>query len=180
MATDIILSPEEKAWFEKKLERKFPGNTVNPGFVCGYCMALSEKEKPDDIARALYDRANKALMPDMTGLTMSLVPGKEKEWIDFADKNTKDAYSACCVKAVMLIGAGLDKGMSPEEADKEADELGLTGMQMSMITGAVGYYHPRGDEFRCWWNLKISDKQGPEANLKGNVLNPAVLHVSQK
>jgi len=165
---------------ELHLERKLASDEIQAGFVCGYCMALESDGRLDDTGRALRDRANKVLMPDMTGLVMSLIPEKEKEWVEWANNNTKDAYSACCVKAVMLVSAGLDKGMTPEEAANETDKLGLTGNQMSGVVHAVSYYHPRGDEFRRWWNLRVGGKQGTEANKKGTTLNPAVITVKER
>jgi len=109
---------------------------------------------------------------------MTVKEGFEKEYETYVGKN-QDGYGNACIVAGALIGKGLDDGLSPELAEKEMfkkdNELGgLTGFMMGCVASALARFHPRGDEYRKYFNgvFGVSEKQA-----KGGVVNPAILTI---
>jgi len=107
---------------------------------------------------------------------MKVLKGKEKEWGATRLANTNDPYSAIVIVGVLIVGDALDEGKSPEEADKELTEydLGLTGFQAGAIAQLIHKFHPRGVEYKEWWNNLWSDKPYK------NVINPALISLKSK
>jgi hypothetical protein len=112
-----------------------------------------------------------------------IIKGKEKEWRGFKERNSKDGYSACCIKAIEIVGDDLDRGKTPKEAmnSEEIYGLGLTGFMAGCVASSISHYHTRGEEFRRWWNKDIQlGDEGNKANKEGGVLNPALLNIGVK
>lgn len=106
-------------------------------------------------------------------------PELKDEWREYADKNTQDFYSAGVVEASILVGKALSDGKSPEESERAMDELdGLTGFQAGAVASTISHFHPRGEEFRKFWNRKhMSEQEAEEAT---GVVNPAIFTISPK
>jgi len=114
--------------------------------------------------------------------TMTVKPGLEKEWREAREKNTKDGYSAQVVKVTELCCDALDEGLSPNDAcDKAVKNSGITGFMAGCMAQWVSYFHPRGEEFRKWWNIdnQIRD-EGEKANKGKGTLNPALISIQTK
>lgn len=100
--------------------------------------------------------------------------GLEKEWEEAVNKN-KDPYSRAVVGVTVSVCKLLDEGKSPAEAEKEGIKgFGITGFQAGCMAQWIVYFHPRGEEFRKYFN-----KQFGVENKKG-VVNPAILEFSPK
>lgn len=116
-------------------------------------------------------------MKDNEKLTVK--PGLEEAWEKSVAKN-QDIYGHGVVEATSLVGAALDdQATSPEQAMKACYDLGLTGFMAGCMAGWIAHFHPRGEEFRRWWNKDNQiGTEGDKANESGGVLNPALLSVS--
>jgi hypothetical protein len=90
------------------------------------------------------------------------------------DSHGNFAYAVGIVEGAVKVFRGLSNGMMPDKAMDETDDMGITGYMAGNIAGMVSHFHPRGDEFKLWWNLQygISDAKG--------VVNPAILHIGLK
>jgi len=108
---------------------------------------------------------------------LTVKDGMEAEWEESVNKN-RDSYGYGVVLATSLVGKALDEGKSPEEADNASDGIGITGFMAGCVAHWIAHYHPRGEEFRRWWNkaMQIHD-EGEKANESGGVLNPALLNI---
>jgi len=95
-----------------------------------------------------------------------------EEWNKYVATNTKDFYSAGVVEASLKVMKALSEGKSPKEAEKTVYDLGITGFQMGCVAQTVSHYHPRGEEFRLYWNRQYLPKDKAE-KAKG-VVNPAI------
>lgn len=104
---------------------------------------------------------------------------KRDEWKDYVEKNTQDFYSAGVVDVSIKIMKALSEGKTPEEAaEKEMEGTGITGFQAGCVAQTVSYFHPRGEEFREYWNrLFLSEEEAKK--VKG-VVNPAILTIEIK
>lgn len=111
---------------------------------------------------------------------MTVKPGQEAEYETYVSKN-QDGYGNGVIVATAAVGARLDAGDAPEVAEKACHGFGITGFMAGCMAQAVARFHPRGDEFRRWWNKdnQIKD-EGDRANESGGVLNPALLSVGEK
>lgn len=106
---------------------------------------------------------------------MTVIHGKEEDHADFVAKN-QDGYGNACVCAAAAVGAALDAGKMPEEAHAAMYDLGLTAFMAGCAARAVFRFHPRGDEFRRWWNRQyLNDAEAAEADANGGIVNPAIL-----
>jgi len=114
------------------------------------------------------------LMKD--GLTL-IKPETAEEWLEFVNVNTNDAYSACIVKATILMMKKFEAGISFEDAEKQVynEELGLTGFMAGATANALSHFAKSGEEYRKHWNKQY----GVEDAEKGTV-NPAILTLSPK
>jgi len=103
-------------------------------------------------------------------------PELKNEWNKFASRNTQDFYSGAVVEATVRIMKVLSEGRSPAEAEATVNEMGLTGFQMGCVAQVVVYFHPRGEEFRQYWNRQFLSEE--EAKKAKGVVNPAVFTIS--
>lgn len=104
-------------------------------------------------------------------------PELAHEWAEAVGKN-QDGYGHGVVDATVLVCAGLDAGEAPDVACKRCDSMGITGFMAGCMARWVSYFHPRGDEFRRWWNKDTQiGTEGDKANESGGVLNPAILNI---
>ena len=108
---------------------------------------------------------------------MTVKPGMEAEYAEYVGKN-QDGYGNCAVCSGAALGAALDRGETPEQAERSMcdSEAGkeLSGFLAGCAVEQVAHFHPRGEEFRKWWNERYGIK--PE-NDKGGVVNPAILTI---
>ena len=118
---------------------------------------------------------------------MKIIQGKEQEYADYKEKNSRDGYSKAVVdyseawadlmEARMADGAALAD--VAEETSREADKkYGITGFMYGCAVAGLFQFWFHGEELRRWHNLdtQIGD-EGERANEKGTVLNPALLNV---
>ena len=61
-------------------------------------------------------------------------------------------------------------------AKEEANKLGLTGFMAGCMAQAVSHFHPRGEEFKQYWNGKFSNNKEKAEG----VVNPAIIIVQPK
>lgn len=95
-----------------------------------------------------------------------------KKWQKYIEKN-QDEYGFGVIEVVSKLGANLDKGMSPAEAEKLAIKgSGITGFMAGMMADIIFKLHPRGQEFQLYWNHQF----GVDTNFKGTV-NPALVEI---
>ena len=97
---------------------------------------------------------------------------KLEEWKEFVENNTKDFYSAGVVEASIKVMKALSEGKTPEQSEKEIYEMGITGFQAGCMARIVVYFHPRGEEFKQYWNRQFLPKE--KADKAKGVVNPAV------
>jgi len=109
---------------------------------------------------------------------MTVKPELEGEYREYVEMNSKDPYSRGVLTASCMVAQGLDDGLSIKNAVDTINELGITGFMAGCMAQAISRFHPRGEEFRQWWNRdnQISD-EGDRANEAGGVLNPAILNI---
>jgi len=112
---------------------------------------------------------------------MKIRKGEEVFW-EKVKRNNQDPYGKAVIDCVEKVGNFLDRGLSPELAwDMGIHDSGITGFQAGGIVSILSQVHPRGEEFRKWWNIENQIKdEGEKANKKGSVLNPALLEIDEK
>jgi hypothetical protein len=98
-------------------------------------------------------------------------PGMEQAWAEAVGKN-QDGYGHGVVDATVKVCAALDAGASPVDAEKACYDLDITGFMAGCMASWVVKFHPRGDEFKAWWN----NRHGvPNAT---GIVNPALVTIS--
>lgn len=108
---------------------------------------------------------------------MTLKPGLEAEYSEYVAKN-QDGYGNGVVVAGSLVGKALDENRSPSDAMDATNEMGITGFMAGCVASSISHFHPRGEEFRRWWNTRYQiGTEGDKANESGGVLNPAILTI---
>ena len=85
--------------------------------------------------------------------------------------NSKDGYSKAVVDAGEAVGNALDEGKTPKQAEKAMDDFDVTGFMAGCIAQAIAHFHPKGEEYRKYWNNQWGVK-----NAKG-VVNPAIMTI---
>jgi len=76
------------------------------------------------------------------------------------------------MEVVSALGAALDRGLGPEEAERKAIEgSGITGFMAGAMAYEIGRLHPRGEEFRRNWNARMGH---PDAE---GTINPAIVEI---
>jgi hypothetical protein len=63
-----------------------------------------------------------------------------------------NSYVLAILLVTELVGEALDDGETPEEAEKKMNGYHLTGFMAGAVAETIAGFHPRGDEFRKWWN----------------------------
>ncbi len=75
-----------------------------------------------------------------------------KEWQKALKKN-QDGYGWAVIEVISKVGAALDEGLSPAEAEaKGIKDSGITGFQAGVMANILRQLHPRGDEFNKYFN----------------------------
>ena len=97
-----------------------------------------------------------------------------EEWKEYVRKNTQNFYSAGVVEASVRVMKALSEGKTPEEAEGEIDKR-ITGFMAGCVAQTVAYFHPRGEEFRQYWNRKYLPEE--EAEKSEGVVTPAILKI---
>lgn len=105
-------------------------------------------------------------------------PELKEDWEEFVSNNTKDFYSAGVVEASLRVMKTLSEGKSPKKAEATVYGIEITGFQMGCVAQVVTHFHPRGEEFRKYWNRQYLSEEETE-EVKG-VVNPAILTISPK
>jgi len=109
----------------------------------------------------------------MSITTITVKKGLEKEWQEAVNKN-KDEYGKAVIKVIEKVCIELDKGKSPQEAEaigiKDSD---ITGYQAGIMASMINYFHPRGDEFKKYFNKEC----GGTGKEKGTI-NPAIMTIA--
>ncbi len=105
---------------------------------------------------------------------MQIKQGLEKEYQEYVAKNTDD-YGSACVRAGERVGALLDEGKTPEEAEKGLHGDGLSGFMAGAAISGVVHFHPRGEELKAWWNKTVS---GEPDDMSGTN-NPAIITIGK-
>lgn len=100
---------------------------------------------------------------------MTVKPEFEADYEKYVNNN-QDGYGNACVVAGAAVGAALDEGKSPQEAHDTMYGQGLTGFMAGCVAQAVSHFHPKGEEFRKWWNAKHNVSEDEKG-----VVNPAIL-----
>ena len=97
-----------------------------------------------------------------------------KLWEKSVKKN-QDPYGFAVMEVVSKLGANLDAGMDCEAAEKDAiKDSGITGFMAGAMASLIAQLHPRGKEFRKYWNNQFGVD-----NDEGTV-NPAILTIKEK
>lgn len=104
------------------------------------------------------------------------------EWQRTVNINRYSDYGYAVILATIAVIKELDDtDRTPEQAFTAIDDLGLTGFMAGAAAQQVSYFHPRGEEFRTWYNLKTQIRdEGVKANASGSILNPALLVLGVK
>lgn len=105
---------------------------------------------------------------------MDVKKGLEKKYRNYVKKN-QDPYGHAVILAGAKVGRALSEGKTCKEANDEMYDEDLTGFMAGCLAQAVSYYHPRGEEFRIWWN-----KQYGISKDKKGVANPAIMIIGGK
>jgi hypothetical protein len=109
------------------------------------------------------------------GEKITTKPGLEKEWEEAVAKN-QDGYGHAVVDVTVKACKYLDEGLSCKKAeDKGVKGSGITGFMAGCMAQWITYFHPRGEEFRKYWNKQFGIKED-----KKGVVNPAVVTVETK
>ncbi len=139
---------------------------------------IKERIKNDERVRKLNEEARSNLEKYLTESSTLVRKDRVKEWKKYVKKNTQDFYSEGVIDASIRAMKVLSEGKTPEEAEKEIYEMGITGYQEGLMAETIAYFHPRGDEFRQYWNRQFVGKKEAE-RIKG-VVNPAIPIMKQK
>ncbi len=132
---------------------------------------IKERKEWEEKVQRLNEEARSNLEKYLMESSPLVRKDKLEEWKKYVNKNTQDFYSAGVVDASIRVMKKLSEGKTPEEAEKETYGMGITGYQAGCMTQIIAYFHPRGEEFRKYWNRQfLPEKEADE--LKG-VVNPA-------
>lgn len=114
---------------------------------------------------AAWDARAQKLAPSLLKRGLKFIlPEKKKWWEAYIKKNTRDGYSCAVVQAVCAVGEALTAGKTPAQAKKVMCDVdgGITRFQSGCVAGTIAAVHPRGGEFRSWWNNYWGCKDGDE------------------
>lgn len=113
---------------------------------------------------------------------MKIKDGLEEKYKKYLYKNidslfekdgTPNSYVLAVLLVTELVGEELDEGKSPEEAEKAMHGYHISGFMAGAVAGTIVRYHPRGEEFKTWWNERFGVKDA-----EGTV-NPALVTISR-
>ena len=106
---------------------------------------------------------------------MTVKEGLEQQYADYVAKN-QDPYGHGVILAAAIWAKNIDEGMDFGRVIYSAD-MGITGFMAGCAAQSIVHYHPKGEEFRKYWNADCGVK--PEDD-KGGVANPAILTIGVK
>lgn len=145
-------------------------------------IAAEKKEKQRRKEYETNEAKEKAALDKIVkGIKIDIIPGKEKEYQKYVEKNSSDGYS----RAVIDYGEGWAKKMQIEinkggtvkdiadAAQKGLGFLGITGFQYGCVVNGLSHFWKHGEELRKWHNKEY----GHEGN---GVVNPAIVTISLK
>lgn len=102
----------------------------------------------------------------------------------FKTTATKEDYAEAWANAMEVK---LEEGRAFDDVTQAcADEVdrrpgfGITGFMYGMAVQLLSKMWAHGEELRKWHNLDCDPEQGKEANERGTVINPAILHMAPK
>ena len=78
--------------------------------------------------------------------------GLSEEWEKYVKLRNQDYYSSRIIDASINGMRALSEGEGLEKVIKIADEMELTLHQKDYMTQAIVYFHPKGEEYRIYWN----------------------------
>jgi hypothetical protein len=107
------------------------------------------------------------------GWTDIVAPEKVDDLVR-AVRSNLDPYGAAVIGSTILVLAQLATGAAPADAAEDVSR-DLSGFQMGAVAALVTSLSPRGEEFRRWWNLHVSERANSR---EGTVLNPALMEIS--
>lgn len=104
------------------------------------------------------------------------------EWQRTVNINRYSSYGYGIILATIAVIKELNNiNKTPGQAFAAIDDMGLTGFMAGATAQQVSFFHPRGEEFRTWYNLKTQVRdEGAKANASGGILNPALLVLGVK
>jgi hypothetical protein len=76
--------------------------------------------------------------------------------------------------ATLRVMKAMSEGKTPEEARQEAGK-GQSANSLTQIALIVSYFHPRGDEYKHYWNRQYLPEE--KARTEKGIVNPAVMLV---
>lgn len=116
---------------------------------------------------------------------MKIKQGREDVFKDWVEKN-QDPYGKACVEYSVhwaeLIESQMADGKKLEDVAKDlshtADTEGITGFMYGMAVRLLAECWEHGEQLRRWHNVatQLCD-EGELANIKGGVLNPAIVTI---
>lgn len=102
---------------------------------------------------------------------MTVKESMQKEYEDYVSKN-QDDYGNAVIAATANVAKKLDEGKSCEEAEKAMDGYGLSGFMAGCVASAIVHYHPRGEEFKQFWNKRCGG-----TGTENGTINPAIITI---
>lgn len=105
---------------------------------------------------------------------LTVKPGLEEKYAGYVQKN-QDEYGNACIVATAAVGKLLDEGKTPEEAEKGMHGFGITGFMAGAAAKAIVHFHPRGEEFKKFWNKHVGGTGAEEGTI-----NPALVTIATK
>ncbi len=76
------------------------------------------------------------------------------DWNKYVADGVQDFYNAQIVEASVRVMKSLSDGKTPEEAMDALSGLDITFYMAGCMANAVSYFHPRGEEFRGYWEKR--------------------------
>lgn len=99
----------------------------------------------------------------------------QRQWLRSVKAN-QDEYGWGVIEVVEKLGKNLDEGMDCATAEKKAIEgSGITGFMAGAMASMIYSFHPRGEEFKRYFNKQI----GADPDAEGTA-NPAILTIGEK
>ena len=99
----------------------------------------------------------------------------KKEWEEAVKKND-DSYGRAVIEVVSKVGTELDNGKTPAEAEEIGiKDSGITGFQAGAMAHMLYKLHPRGEEFKQYFN-KNNGGSGEEEG----TIDPATFIIESK
>ena len=85
-----------------------------------------------------------------------------REWRRYVNQSTQDCLSAGSLDASIKVMKSLSEEKTPAEALESINGMGITYFMAGCMATTVAYFHPRGEDFKKYWNenyasLKIEE-----------------------